>query len=115
VTLRRPVAALAAATLLAGCGGGGPAPQAGPAEFSAQRLQTASCTDWKRLSLRERMTVIDQLEEIARGPHDRGATLPDQKAYDVIDDRCGEYFARGFLLYEMYNRAASFYRLTGDG
>ena len=114
MTGRRCAAALVAGALLAGCGGGD-APQAGPRGFSASRLQTADCSDWKRLSIRERMQVIDQLEEIARGPHDKGATLPDHEAYQVIDGRCGKYFARGFLLYEMYNRAASFYPLTGDG
>jgi len=113
---QRAAGLLAAAALVAGCGGGRPAqPSDGPVGLSASRLQAASCSDWKRLSIRERMAVIDQLEQIARGPHGEGATLPDQKAYETLDDRCEHYFARGFLLYEMYNRAASFYPLAGDG
>ena len=112
--MRRGAAALAAACAAAGCGGGGEAPQ--PSRFSDRALQTADCSDWKRLSLRERRAVIDQLERIARGPHDKGTTMPDEAAYDAIDNRCGQDFARGFLLYEMYNRAASFYLLRGgDG
>jgi hypothetical protein len=113
---KRATGLLAAAALVAGCGGGTPArPSGGPAGLTAGQLQVADCRDWKRLSLRERYSVIDQLKTTAAGPEHKGATLPQQKAYDVIDGRCGHYFARGFLLYEMYNRAASFYPLSGDG
>jgi len=112
---QRAASLLAAAALVAGCGGDPPArPSGGQGGLSASQLQAASCSDWKRLSIRERMAVIDQLEEVARGPHADGATLPAQKAYDTIDARCRHYFARGFLLYEMYNRAASFYPLSGE-
>ena len=107
---------LAVAALVAGCGASTPArPTGGPAGLSAAQLQVADCGDWKRLSLRERYEVLDQLRSVAAGPDHKGATLPQQKAYDTIDGRCSHYFARGFLLYEMYNRAASFYPLTGDG
>jgi hypothetical protein len=113
---QRAASLLAAAALIGGCGGGAPAqPSGGPAGLTSGQLQAADCRDWKRLSLRERYAVLDQLEEVAAGPEKKGATLPQQKAYDVIDARCGKYFARGFLLYEMYNRAASFYPLSGDG
>jgi hypothetical protein len=114
---QRAASLLAAAALIgSGCGGGSPAQQSGgPAGLTAGQLQAADCRDWKRLSLRERYAVLDQLEEVARGPEKKGATLPQQKAYDVIDARCSHYFARGFLLYEMYNRAASFFPLSGDG
>jgi hypothetical protein len=114
---RRAGGLLAAAALAAGCGGGssGSAPESGPVGLSASQLQVASCSDWKRLSLRERYSVLDQLKTVASGPDHNGATLPQQKAYDTIDGRCKHYFARGFLLYEMYNRAASFNTLSGDG
>ena len=118
MSARRLAAGLLAAASLpvAGCGGGSPAqPSGGPVGLTASQLQVADCRDWKRLSLRERYAVLDQLKEIARGPDKNGAVLPQQKAYDTIDGRCRHYFARGFLLYEMYNRAASFNTLSGDG
>ena len=117
MTARRGAAVLvAAAAFGSGCGGGTPAQvSGGPVAFSASQLQVASCSDWQKLSLRERYAVIDQLKQIASGPDKNGATLPQQKAYDTIDNRCRHYFARGFLLYEMYNRAASFNTLSGDG
>jgi hypothetical protein len=120
VSARRLAAGLITAVslpvLAAGCGGGTPAkPTGGPAGLTASQLQVADCGDWKRLALRERYEVLDQLEKVARGPDKNGATMPQQKAYDTIDGRCRQYFARGFLLYEMYNRAASFNTLSGDG
>jgi hypothetical protein len=48
-----------------------------------------------------------------RGPRGEGRTLPDDRAYQVIDRRCKNYFARGFLLYEIYTRAAAFDRIAG--
>jgi len=109
--------ALAGAAIVSGCDGGGPAePTGGPSALSVGRsLQTADCSDWKRLSLRERYEVVDHLEEVVDGPRGEGTTLPDDKAYDVIDGRCENYYARGFLLYEMYTRAASFYAFTQKG
>jgi hypothetical protein len=119
VSARRRAGGLLAAAALAaaGCGGGsgGSAPESGPVGLSASQLQVASCSDWKKLSLRERYSALDQLKTVASGPDHNGATLPQQKAYDTIDGRCKHYFARGFLLYEMYNRAASFNTLSGDG
>jgi hypothetical protein len=116
VIRRRRAAGLVSLALLAGCGGGTPAQvSGGPVAFTASQLQVASCSDWQKLSLRERYAVIDQLKNVASGPDHNGATLPQQTAYDTIDNRCRHYFARGFLLYEMYNRAASFNTLSGDG
>ena len=115
---RRPVAALALALFLPGCLGGedGSAPpkQAGPLGVSA-RLQSATCTDWRRASLRERMLTVDRLEEVVAGPRKVGRTLPDDRAYKIIDSRCENSYARGFLLYEIYTRAAGFDSLTGGG
>jgi hypothetical protein len=106
--------ALADAVALSGCGGDQPAPRAGPARLSEQRLQQANCTDWRRASLRDRYLVVDRLEEVVRGPRGEGRTLPDDRAYEIIDGRCENYFARGFLLYEIYTRAAAFDRIAGD-
>jgi hypothetical protein len=42
------------------------------------------------------------------GPRKEGNTLPDDVAYNTLDVRCEPYLARGFLLYEVYIRAAGF-------
>ena len=34
--------------------------------------------------------------------------LDDSKAYDLLDNYCKNTFARGFKLYKLYERAASF-------
>jgi hypothetical protein len=49
------------------------------------------------------------------GPRRVGHTLPDDSAYEIIDSPCENSYARGFLLYEIYTRAAGFDSLTGGG
>jgi hypothetical protein len=111
---RSAALALVAALALAGCDGDdGPARQAGRSGLSEERLQQADCTDWRRSSVRDRYAVVDRLEEVVRGPRGEGRTLPDQRAYEIIDGRCKHYFARGFLLYELYTRAVAFDRIAG--
>ena len=111
---RRALVALAGALALAGCGGDSPPPEAGPLGTRA-KLQQADCGDWKRASIRERRITIDRLEEVVRGGNGEGRTLPDDSAYNVIDRRCKQYYARGFLLYEMYTRAAAFQSFSRGG
>jgi hypothetical protein len=38
----------------------------------------------------------------------RGPVLDDERAYDLLQSSCGPAYARGFLLYTLYTRAASF-------
>jgi len=40
----------------------------------------------------------------------RGATLPDEKAYELFENTCKQDYARAFKLYKLYTRAASFTR-----
>jgi hypothetical protein len=89
--------------LTAGCGG--PATQ--PEPFGVA-LQVADCHDWRESSPQQRQSAIDQLENAVRGPNKDGNTLPDDVAYSTIDARCKPEFARGFLLYQLYIRAAAF-------
>ena len=42
------------------------------------------------------------------GPRKEGNTLEDDVAYNTLDGRCEPTFARGFLLYQLYIRAAAF-------
>jgi hypothetical protein len=108
--VRRAVV-LCTAVLVAGCGGDTPAPQGGPLGPGA-RLQTATCRDWRAASPQQRSNTVDRLEEIAAGPRREGGTLPDDVAYETLEARCKPEFARGFLLYDIYNRAAGFRSLA---
>jgi hypothetical protein len=87
----------------AGCGG-----QPAPAEPFRVALQVADCQDWRDSSPQERQSAIDQLENAVAGPRDEGNTLPDDVAYRTLDARCRPEFARAFLLYQLYIRAAAF-------
>ena len=89
--------------LVAGCGG----QPAAPEPFGV-KLQVATCTDWHESSPQERQSAIDQLERTIAGPRKEGNTLPDDLAYSTLDARCEPEFAKGFLLYELYIRAAAF-------
>lgn len=97
--------ALVVATALsaAGCGG----QPAAPEPFGV-KLQVATCTDWHESSPQERQSAIDQLENAVAGPRKEGNTLPDDLAYSTIEARCKPRFAKGFLLYQLYIRAAAF-------
>jgi hypothetical protein len=89
--------------LAAGCGG----EPAAPEPFGVA-LQVADCKDWRDASPQQRESVIDQLERTVAGPRKEGNTLPDDVAYKTLDARCEPEFARGFLLYQLYIRAAAF-------
>lgn len=86
-----------------GCGGD-PVAQ----ESFVKRLQSATCRDWKESSPQARQSAVDRLENVVAGPRKEGNTLPDDVAYETLDARCEPDFARGFLLYELYIRAAGF-------
>jgi hypothetical protein len=95
--------ALAVALGAVGCGG-----QAAEAEAFGVALQVADCQDWRDSSPQERQSAIDQLERAVAGPRKEGNTLEDDVAYNTLDGRCEPTFARGFLLYQLYIRAAAF-------
>ena len=56
----------------------------------------------------ERQSAIDQLERTVAGPRKEANALDDDVAYSTLDARCKPDFARGFLLYQLYIRAAAF-------
>ena len=89
--------------LVAGCGG----EPAAPEPFGVA-LQVADCEDWRESSPQQRQSAIDQLERAVAGPRKEGNTLPDDVAYTTLEARCKPEFARGFLLYQLYIRAAAF-------
>jgi hypothetical protein len=113
--VRRAVAALCAAALVAGCGGDeDPAERTdGPLGPDA-RLQTATCREWRAAPEDQRWNTVDRLQEVAAGPRKEGVTLHDDTAYDTLQARCKPEFARGFLLYHLYNSAAGFRSLAEE-
>jgi hypothetical protein len=98
-----PALAAAAALLVAGCGG----QPAAPEPFGVA-LQVADCQDWRDSTPQQRQSAVDQLERTVAGPRKEGNTLSDDVAYETLDARCEPQFARGFLLYQLYIRAAAF-------
>ena len=98
-----PALAVAAVIVAVGCGG-----QPSAAEPFGVALQVADCDDWRASSPEQRQSAIDQLESAVAGPRNDGNTLKDDVAYNTLDARCKPDFAHGFLLYQLYIRAAAF-------
>ena len=109
----RRAGVLCVVVLVAGCGSDAPGPQGGPLGPGKQ-LQTATCGHWTKASERQRANTVDRLEEVAAGPRQEGGTLPDTLGYATLAARCKPDYAMGFLLYELYNRAAAFRSLVGQ-
>jgi hypothetical protein len=89
----------------------------GPKESSAVSVgsvREADCTDWKKGSEDQRENMVFALRRFAGGPVgssagiQRGPMLDDDRAYKVLESYCSRYFARGFKLYKLYERAAAF-------
>ena len=115
---RRAALALAAGGLaLSGCLGGDSS--SGPAQAGARigtPLRLANCTDWRKATPSERDGTVRQLRAFAGGPTgespgQRGATLPDGQAYQLLNNTCSNEYARGFKLYKLYSRGAALQNL----
>jgi len=84
-----------------------PSPTVGP-------VRSANCTDWKRGTVDERRSTVVALRNFAAGPVgssasiQRGPVLDDGRAYKLLQSYCKRFFARGFKLYKLYERAAAF-------
>lgn len=113
-------AGLAAAAIAAASGCGDADAEQGAGSQSeviatnlGERTGKLDCTDWERGTEAERRGTVEQLTLVAEGnsnPEDVGPNrvLPRDKAYEVFESWCGAPAARGFLLYDLYNRAAVF-------
>ena len=79
-------------------------------------IRLADCTDWRNAEVDERLVTVGQIRDFAGGPvgprGGRGATLPDERAYDLFQGYCENEFARAFKLYKLYTRAAAFQSLV---
>jgi hypothetical protein len=111
--------AIAALALLCGAGAagcGGSSPDSGTPQIQGAHinvpLRLADCTDWKRSDVSQRLGTVQELRAFAGGPTGspagHGNTLEDKKAYELLQNYCANYFARGFKLYKLYTRAAAF-------
>jgi hypothetical protein len=130
----RPVRAaawVAAAAVLAGCGAREAAPQRPAAAVTAspspaapvkprrsvaliggKALQSARCREWRRGSARQRAAIVSTLQLVVGGPtpYGQASSLPAADATALFDRACSRSYARSFLLYELYTRAAAFHR-----
>jgi hypothetical protein len=73
-------------------------------------LQQASCEEWLTATPDERSAVIAALKRNVGGPtpYGPGTTLSAPDAYALFERACARPYARGFLLYIIYSRAAAF-------
>jgi hypothetical protein len=83
----------------------GAAPSAGTAF-----LGTTTCADWRDATAAKRMMIVQMLAVAAThpDPENRGATLSAGAAYGLFQRICSGSAPQSTLLYESYNRAASF-------
>ena len=105
--------ALGPLALGAGCGPEDDSSAAGEPELLGERPGRLTCTEWNAGTPEQRRGTIDQLTLLAganANPEEVGPnrTLSDEDAYEALDTTCSRNLARGFLLYEIYNRAAAF-------
>jgi Right handed beta helix region len=70
-----------------------------------------SCEEWRRATPRSRRAAVNGLRSaLAADLQFRGiAIVPEQVAIDHIDRACGQPFARGFSLFELFTAHATFY------
>jgi hypothetical protein len=77
-------------------------------------VRSADCRDWKKGKVPQRRSTVVALRKFAGGPVGsssgikKGPVLDDGRAYRVLQSYCAKYFARGFKLYKLYERAAAF-------
>jgi len=73
-------------------------------------LGTTTCADWRDAGVQRRLVIVQMLGVAAThpDPENAGATLPAGEAYALFQRVCSGGAAGSTLLYETYNRAASF-------
>jgi hypothetical protein len=86
-------------------------PEPGVALIGGVPLQQARCEQWMAGSRTERDAVVGALAGTVGGPSSTGGvgtTLTASEANALFDHACASSVASGFLLYELYIRAAGF-------
>ena len=114
---RTVLALICCIALLGGCGGSSKTKETREADVLAPgvgSVRSADCRDWKRGTAAQRRATVVQLRMFAGGPVgssagiQNGPVLDDGRVYKVLESYCARYFARGFKLYKLYERAAAF-------
>jgi hypothetical protein len=79
--------------------------------IGGQALQSARCAQWKRGTARQRSAIVSTLQVVVGGPtpFGRASALPPGEATALFDRACSHFYARSFLLYELYTRASAFH------
>jgi hypothetical protein len=89
-----------------------PGPSATPAHAGPGTafLGTTTCADWRDASVHRRLVIVRMLGVAATqpDPENAGATLAEGDAYALFARVCSGGAPDSTLLYESYNRAASF-------
>lgn len=77
-------------------------------------LQQARCEQWLGASDAERARAVTALQQIVGGPTTWGpaTALSTSEAQTLFQRTCANDYARYFLLYELYTRAAGFHSLA---
>jgi hypothetical protein len=80
-------------------------------------IATASCSDWQEAGPGGRTTIVDALglAATAPDPENPGATMSRSDAYSLFQGACAGHLAAPSLLYQIYNRAASFQSVRAGG
>lgn len=114
---RAALAALAAATVVSGCGAGGEDDENRGAAGETLALAKLRCSDWRVAEVERRGAIVAQLGDVARGriAGQPGPTLPPAEAEGLFERACSHDFAAAFLLYDIYNRAAAFQSIPAAG
>jgi hypothetical protein len=108
-------AALAAAPSLTTRNAGGTRPfTPGVALVGGLPMQQARCEQWLSASSSEKSAALDTLHGVVGGPTSFGpaTALTRAEATRLFDRTCARPYARSFLLYELYTRAAGFRSLV---
>jgi hypothetical protein len=86
----------------------------GLALIGGMPLQQARCEQWLGASAAERQRGIAALHAVVGGPTPFGqaTALTSAQAERLFDRTCSNFYARNFLLYELYTRAAGFRSLV---
>jgi hypothetical protein len=108
------LALLAVVCAIALAAGGSSPTRSSPARYTGLiggvPLQQARCAQWTAASATERRNTLAALAYVVGGPTPYGPAtkLSDSQATALFDRACASRIANGFLLYELYIRAAGY-------